>query len=135
MTKEEFNELLRDAIIDRNINEVTRLLKLGADPNYQLPEETYKETGEYKAQPYSPLRLVIFIISDSLIGDEELAKDARIAALLLEYGADAKSALQLAEDRYGKYDPKMEITPFSKVIRIVKDAEKHQRIANINKNH
>ena len=130
MTKKELNELLRDAIVNRKIDEVTRLLKFGADPNYRLPEESYKDMSDFEAQPYSPLRLVVFIISDSLIGDEELAKDAKIAALLLEYGADAKSALQLAEHRYGKYDPKMEITPFSKLIWILKDAEKQQRIAD-----
>ena len=124
MTKKELNELLRDAIVSRNIDETERLLKSGADPNYRLPEDSYHDICEYKAQPYSPLRLVVFIISDSLIGDEELEIDAKTAALLLEYGADAKSALQLAEDRYGKYNPKMEPTPFSKVISIVNDAAK-----------
>lgn len=130
MDKKALGELLMDVILNHDVDEVIRLLKLGADPNYQLPEESFQGMAEFQAQPYSPLRLVIFMISDSLIGEEELAKDAKIAALLLEYGADAKSALQLAESRYGKFDPNMEITPFSKVIDIVNDAYQQQQINN-----
>ncbi len=124
MDKRELNELLRNAIYKRNVEEIERLLRSGADPNYQIPEQEYNGTAEYKYQPYSPLRLVVFIISDAMAADEELAKDPIVADLLLKYGANAKSAVELIELRYGTYNPEMEITPFSKVLNMVYDAIK-----------
>jgi|GEM_PF-4109114 len=107
--KEDLNRALRDAIGDRDIREVRRLLESGADPNFELPKEDYNDCqAGYEWQPYSPLRLLIFCISDGLIGEKELAKDALVAALLLKYGADPKSAMELAERRYGKFNPKKE---------------------------
>ena len=117
MTKEELNRLLRNAIENRNVDEVVRLLESGADPNFQLKEDLYEGMAEFQFQPYSPLRLVVFMISDSMIGDQELAKDAKIATLLLDHGANPKPAMQLAEYRYGEYDPTVEITPFGKSSR------------------
>ena len=127
MNKIELNELLRDAIVERNIDEVKRLLEIGADPNFHLPIDSYKDSSEYRYQPYSPLRLVVFIISDSQIGEKELIKDAVIAQLLIDNGADAISAMQLAEDRYGKYNANMENSPFVEVIKIIKNSELQQR--------
>jgi len=101
MTKKELNKLLRDAIGDYDVGRVTQLLKQGADPNYI---DTYYK--ELHGQPYSPLRLVIFVISNVLYEDEALEELAKIATVLLDFGADAQSALQLSEERYGRYDPK-----------------------------
>ena len=120
------NQRLRDAITNRNVQETERLLKLGADPNFALPESEYEGMADYKYQPYSPLRCVIFIISDATIGEAELVKDLEAATLLLNYGADAKLALELAEFRYGSLDGNLEITPFNNVLKLVKAAVETQ---------
>lgn len=122
LTKKELNDLLRKAICERNYTEVTKLLESGADPNYKLPEEVYIDCSDYEYQPYSPLRLLVFIISDCMIGDKELEVDAKVASLLLKFGANAQSAMELAENRYGKFNPQMKETPFSKVVRVVWEA-------------
>ncbi len=122
LTKKELNKLLRNAICERNYSEVKKLLESGADPNYQLSEEEYIDYDDYKYQPFSPLRLLVFIISDCLIGDNELEVDAKVASLLLKFGADAQSAMDLAESRYGKFNPQTMETPFSKVLRVIWEA-------------
>lgn len=97
------NDQLIEAVTYHNVAEVTRLLEAGADPNY----ETFtgmKESGR-QHQPYTPLRLVMFCISDSLLEDADIAQHAEVAKLLLRYGADPEPAMALAEQRYGKYDP------------------------------
>jgi hypothetical protein len=121
-TKRELNNLLRNAICERNYTEVKKLLESGADPNFQLSEGEYIDCDDYKYQPYSPLRLLVFIISDCLIGNKELEVDAKVASLLLDFGADAQSAMELAENRYGKFNPEEEETLFSKVVRVVREA-------------
>ena len=122
MNKNEFNELLRKAICEYNVSDVKRLLEIGADPNYKLPEEEYKNFDAYEYQPYTPLRLVVFIISDCMIGDQELEQAAKIASLLIKYGAYVKPAIELAESRYGKYNPKIKHTPFSSVLKVIYNA-------------
>lgn len=126
MTKAELNEELRAAICARNVSEVERLLQAGADPNFAHPPEVYGGLAGYELQPYSPLRLVVFIISDALIREEELARDAEVAALLLRYGADPGSAMELAVSRYGAFDPDADDTAFMKVLRIVEEARKQK---------
>jgi hypothetical protein len=57
-----------------------------------------------------------------MIGNKELEVDAKVASLLLDFGADAQSAMELAENRYGKFNPEEEETLFSKVVRVVREA-------------
>ena len=109
------NEDLKEAIEFHNVEAVHDCLKRGADPNCVWP--MLSESPEN--QPTTPLRMVIFRISDNLLEDSDLKQFAEIATLLLNYGADAKPAMQLAELRYGEYDPKTEDSPFMDVWRIV----------------
>ncbi len=67
LTVRELNDLLQNEICERNYIEVKRLLEGGADPNFQLSEEEYIDCDDYKHQPYSPLRLLVFIITDCMI--------------------------------------------------------------------
>lgn len=99
----DLNEQLMEAVKYHRVAEVERLLEQGADPDY----DSYagRSAAERDGQPYTPLRIVMFCISDSLLEDEHLAQHAETAKLLLKYGADPKPAMELAEQRYGKYDP------------------------------
>lgn len=122
-SKKELNVLLREAICSRNTHELESLLSAGADPNFCLPKEEYAHlNADYEDQPYSPLRLLVFIISDSLISDKELLVDARAAKLLLDHGADPLPAIELAEKRYGKFEGNEEEAAFTKVLKIIYSA-------------
>jgi ankyrin repeat protein len=114
------SEQLMHAIANYQAGVVQELLEKGADPNfyYDLPE--YRESPQH--QPTTPLRLVVFRISDSLLEDSELEKFSEIAKLLLMAGADPKPAMELAEIRYGKYDPTRESGPFMNVLHIIAHA-------------
>lgn len=100
MSESLHNQLI-EAVTYHRVDEVKRLLEAGADPNY----DSYigKSARERKHQPYTPLRLVMFCISDSLLEDDGLRDFAAVARLLIERGADPEPAMQLAEERYGKY--------------------------------
>src|SRR5687767_11749237 len=100
MEKQNKNEALMDAIAYHNIKAVQNCLETGADPNYTRYRDDEEPNGYI--QPTTPLRLVMFCISDSLLEDSDLKQFAEIAKLLLRYGADPKPAMQIAEDRYGK---------------------------------
>jgi hypothetical protein len=106
MNERSIHKQLMDAVSFYQVEKVKELLEAGADPNfyYDLPE--YKVSPKH--QPTTPLRLVVFRISDSLLEDEHLEKFKVIAKLLLKHGADPKAAMELAEIRYGKYDPTLE---------------------------
>ena len=102
------------AVEYHRVQAVQDCLGSGADPNYvQLWE------GNSENQPTTPLRMVMFCISDALLEEDDLKQFAEIAALLLHYGADPKPAMKLAEARYGKYDPSFPDSPFMDVWRIV----------------
>ena len=123
MKKQELNELLMNSVQYRNTTKAEQLLKSGANPNYCFPPEKYNGMADYQHQPYSPLRLVVFIISDCMLDDNELEKCYEIASLLIKFGADAVSALELAELRYGnKQNWVADNTPYSKVLHLVKNA-------------
>ncbi|MNC97970.1 hypothetical protein D3C83_158010 [compost metagenome] len=66
--------------------------------------------------------MVMFCISDNLLEDDDLKQFAEIAKLLLRYGADPKPAMQIAEERYGKYGPGFADSPFMDVWSIVANA-------------
>jgi ankyrin repeat protein len=118
----ELNDLLMDAVAYHDVEAVRDLLGRGADPNFR----TFKDEDEPDGfiQPTTPLRMVMFRISDSLLEDAELREFLKIAQLLLDHGADPGPAMEIAEDRYGKYDPTYESSPFMDVWHVVARAMK-----------
>jgi ankyrin repeat protein len=112
------NEALMEAVSFHNVKVVQELLEDGADPNYT---RVYN-TEEPQNQPTTPLRMVMFCISDNLLEEDDLKQFAEVAKLLLQHGGDPKPAMQLAEMRYGKYDPHIEESTFMNVWHIVAKA-------------
>ncbi len=123
------NEQLMDAVSGYNLKAVQECLESDADPNYTI--EMDEECPSDIIQPTTPLRLVMFRISDCLLEDNDLKQFVEIAKLLLRHGADPEPAMQVAEARYGKYDPNfVEESPFMDVWRLIANAF-HKN----NKNH
>ena len=123
MKEQNINEDLMQAVSEHNAKAVKDCLETGADPNYCV--HFADEGPNTFNQPKTPLQLVMFCISDSLLEERDLKEFADIATLLLHFGADPKPAMQIAESRYGKYDPDMEKGPFTDVWHIVADAYRH----------
>lgn len=120
MNQSDKNEALMEAVSFHNVKAVQAWLEKGADPNYIKVYET-----EYpQNQPTTPLRMVMFCISDNLLEEDDLKQFAEVATLLLQHGADPEPAMQLAEIRYGKYDTYPE-NGFMNVWHIV--AKAHQK--------
>jgi len=115
------SESLMEAVERNDVEAVRECLARGADPNYARVLDGYEP--DHGHQPTTPLRLVMFRISDSLLDDRGLEQLAAIARLLLQHGADPKPAMRLAELRYGKYDPQRASSPFMDVWHIVANAE------------
>mmetsp|Transcript_63146 Transcript_63146/g.152750 ORF Transcript_63146/g.152750 Transcript_63146/m.152750 type:complete len:243 (+) Transcript_63146:286-1014(+) len=113
------NAALHEAISAFDVSRVEELLRSGVDPN--CPRQAVARddrTGrrvqlfmgdgtpladEEPGQPTTPLRLVVFRISDCLLGVDDLAAFRKVAELLLAAGADASSALEYASERYGDW--------------------------------
>ena len=122
------NERLMEAVTRHDLDRVRELLATGADANYVRPllvcgDETDKPSpggliAHQLHQPTTPLKLVMFRISDCLLGDEELRTFAKIAHLLLRHGAAPAPAMVIAESRYGAYD-KAAAGAFAEVWHIV----------------
>ena len=110
-----------DAVASCNVKAVQECLETGADPNYTRYRDEEEPNGYI--QPTTPLRLVMFCISDALLEESHLKQFAEIAKLLLQYGADPKPAMEIAEWRYGKYDANAEESAFMKVWQIVANAK------------
>ena len=89
---------LTDAVAKIDIERVHQLLSAGSDPN-----AIRDPGGEEFYQPDRPLKMVMFRLSDCLLSDEDVAVLAKIAAALLDAGADPGPAMQIAEWRYGPY--------------------------------
>lgn len=117
------NEQLVEAVTYHKVDEVKRLLGYGANPNY----ETFvgMTESERKNQPYTPLRLVMFCISDCDLQDEGLRDFAEIARVLIQHGAETKPAMELAQSRYGKYSPSGERNLFLQVWDVIAIADMH----------
>lgn len=100
------NERLIQAVTYLDTDGVREALAAGADANFQLElPDGYEKDVE---QPSTPLKLVMFRISDSFVDDDGLRALANIARLLLDHGADPVPAMAIAEARYGAYDPTTE---------------------------
>lgn len=117
MKKRNINEELMDAVSGYDLQAVKNCLESGADPNYTLFKDEVEPDG--LIQPTTPLRLVLFRISDCMLDDYALKQFTKIAKLLLSYGADPKPAMQIAEARYGKYNPEAGESLFMDVWRVV----------------
>ena len=90
---------LVDAVSRLDLAGVNALLaERGRDPNAARSlrcEEAY--------QPDTPLKMVVFRLSDDRMTDDGRAALGAIARALLARGADPAPAMALAEDRYGPY--------------------------------
>ncbi len=122
MTQAALNDQLLLAVTYHKVDEVKTCLEQGADPNYDSHEG--QSPKQRKGQPYTPLRMVVFCISDADLLDDGLRDFAVIAKLLLKHGADPNPAMDLSEMRYGKYNPVMENNLFLDVLKIISDANK-----------
>jgi hypothetical protein len=114
------DEQLMDAVSAVNLNGVRSALERGANPNFCRLRDEDEPDGYI--QPTTPLRLVMFRISDCCLSDEELVRFAEIARVLLAAGADPLPAMVIAEWRYGDYDPTAEATLFEQVWTVVAQA-------------
>ena len=116
------DELLTEAVqnADVPVERVRELLVQGANPNYvrrrYVRDRSFKLSLVYGAdgipmpeedekcyQPTTPLKLVGFRISDCMLKEADLWRFKEVADLLLAYGADAKPALAIMENRYGTW--------------------------------
>ena len=122
MNESEHNphEALMDAVSSFDLEGVERCLAAGADPNFELSGGA--DGPADSAQPTTPLRMVVFRISDCDLDDGALRTFAKIAALLLRHGADPAPALKMAESRYGPYPAGAGDSAFREVWRILLDA-------------
>jgi hypothetical protein len=117
------NDQLIEAVTYHRVDEVKRLLVQGANPNYEAPEDPLYPDRIF--QPYTPLRMVMFRISDNDLPDDGLRDFAEIARQLIQYGAETKTAMELAELRYGRFDPSGEHDLFMQVWSVVAIADMH----------
>lgn len=118
-------EDLMQAVSAFDVEKVDFLLREGADVNYKQPLEPWYDNGIN--QPDTPLKLVMFRISDSWLEDEDLKKFVLIAQSLVDHGADPLPAMVIAEERYGKYNPDYPDSPFMDVWHIVAKAAQGKR--------
>ena len=120
MENRDYNKELVDAVSDFNVSAVKDCLGNGADPNYNI--ELPGGVSDGIIQPSTPLKLVMFRISDCLLDDSDLKQFLEITKILLSYGADPKPAMEIAESRYGKYDPGYNEPPFTDIWHLVAKA-------------
>ena len=80
-----------------NLDEVTALVNIGADTN------AFRSGQPEGDQPDTPLKMVVFRLSDCLINDTQRESLADIARVLLKHGADPTPAFHYAETRYGTF--------------------------------
>lgn len=110
------DEQLLDAVAAIDIDEVVRLLHLGADCNarsqaeFWCPvecrwlrwySENHKPVPDCSLNANTCLCMCVFRISDCFLGPAEQHKLVNLAKLLVSFGGDCSPALQLFEQRYG----------------------------------
>jgi hypothetical protein len=120
MSKENLNEALMEAVSAFDLEAVKACLIKGADANYRRFSDEEEPDG--LIQPTTPLRMVMFRISDCMLEDKDLEQFEMISEVLLEFGADPGPAMEIAESRYGTYRPDIEINPFTKVWHLIAKA-------------
>ena len=113
----DINETLMNAISECDAKAVKYSLDNGANPNFHVDHEWYKESPE--SQPDSPLKLVMFRASDNLLSTNKLKALKNIAEVLLTEGAASEPAKKMAEIRYGVYNKKRPDNVFEEIISLV----------------
>ena len=150
------DELLTEAVqnADVPVERVQELLAQGANPNYvrrrYVRDRSFKLSLVYRAdgipmpeedeeckQPTTPLKLVGFRISDCMLQEADLWRFKEVADLLIAYGADAKPALAIMENRYGTREEsneenEEEASGYSKAFCAVFDTVHRAAIATTN---
>lgn len=118
----ELDNLLLEAVAQCHVKDVVMYLEKGANPNYT----TFSDEAEPNKiiQPTTPLRMVLFRISDSLLDDFALQNCYEIAQILLQKGANALPAKQIADERYGKYDALAPKDLFQKIRTLIEQSVK-----------
>ena len=106
-----------DAISSHDVELVDDYLKAGADPNHNIEEQYRDYNVGIEHQPTTPLKMVVFCISDALLEDPAWDEFLQITKLLLTAGADPKPAIALSESRYGTYHPKNAEDTFGEILR------------------
>ncbi len=104
--EEQGKKALIAAIISHDAGTVKYYLESGEDPNQVFPAIAGADHSIH--QPATPLTLVVSCLSNSLLEEFDIKEFAAIAKLLIEYGADPKPAMELAEMRHGKYNAESE---------------------------
>ena len=75
----DINLELVKAISEHNAANVQRCLHEGADPNYTWTHDAESGLDSSFLQPTTPLSLLVFLISDSLLSEEDLSEFYEIA--------------------------------------------------------
>lgn len=121
MAAVDLNSLLMDAVSRFDVPEVQNLLNRGADVNYHgpLPEGGVQDD---RIQPTTPLKMVMFRISDCMLSEADLGRFGEIAQILIRHGADTAPAMEIAEARYGTYQRNGGSSRFDDVWDIVAEA-------------
>lgn len=96
------DERLCEAVTKHNVEAVLKYIDEGADVNYKKSPKNFSTNVDFEHQPYSPLRLVVFCISNSCLTVADHVDFRNIAYALCQVGADAINAMELASIRYGK---------------------------------
>ena len=106
MNLDVLNTELREAISGCSIESVSKTLRKGADPNFNIDHIYTSYDARIELQPYNPIRLLVFIMSSCDLNAEDLFKLLPIAKLLICAGASAESACEIAKNRYGTFKRK-----------------------------
>ena len=128
--------LFNDAICNADIEKVKEYISAGIDPNVkrQLWEydhlmnkyhPIWKNDGSIyeevaRGQPTTPLKLVVFRISDSFLEVNDLQRFKAVAELLVDAGADKIEAIAYARSRYSERGNNCEnLSPHEKALEDV----------------
>ncbi|KAJ3178849.1 hypothetical protein HDU85_005042 [Gaertneriomyces sp. JEL0708] len=110
--------MLREAVAEADVEAVTRCLSSGYDPNMKQQLVEFDEISDrflpiwnsdksvYESnqqdQPTTPLKLVVFRLSDCTLKAEDFRRYKVITQLLLDAGGDRAEAVRYAKYRFGE---------------------------------
>jgi len=117
MIRETLESELLDAVTGHDVEGVRQCLQQGADPDATAPPgDGYDQSVP---QPDTPLKAVVFCMSDAFLDEQGLADFKLITGLLLAHGADPEPALAMARQRYGKFDKKAPRNTFMEILYMI----------------
>lgn len=125
MTAKTLEAALLDGVFSHDVALVGRCLEGGADPDGGTV--VGKESTQSALQPDSPLKAVIFCISDALLDERGLEDFRQITELLLANGADPGPARAMARQRYGDIDAENPADTFTAILALVAHAAEKSR--------